>query len=96
MRLARSLVRRTYRSSRALITWRRGAGAMDIRGSVFCAVREPAPSPLCAYYAAGIQRLMSLFGIDTQVFTQHCRATGARQCLIAVAIRRSEAVAASI
>jgi bacteriochlorophyll 4-vinyl reductase len=95
MRLARAMVRRTYRSSRALVTWRRGAGAVDIRGSVFCAVRDPASHPLCAYYAAGIQRLMLLFGLDTQVLTQQCRATGAQQCHIAVAIRRSEAAVAS-
>jgi hypothetical protein len=69
---------------------------MDIRGSVFCAVREPAAQPLCAYYAAGLQRLMSLFDLNTQVLTQQCRATGARQCLIAVAIQQPDVAASSI
>src|SRR5688572_18553178 len=50
MRLARSMVRRTYRGSRAIVRWRKGRGAIDIRGSIFCGVRDRVEAPLCEFY----------------------------------------------
>jgi hypothetical protein len=86
MRLARRLVRQTYAGSRAIVRWRaRGIGAVDLRGSLFCQVREPTAQPLCAFYAAAILRLSSLFELDLDVQTDGCRATGAPRCLIALA-----------
>src|SRR5262245_42756500 len=62
MRLARRLVRQTYAGSRAVVRWRsRGVGAIDLRGSLFCQVREPSPQPLCEFYAAAVRRLLELF-----------------------------------
>jgi len=88
MRLARRLVRQTYGGSRALVRWRGfGVSAVDLRGSLFCQVREPTPQPLCQYYSAAIARLMTLFGLDVRVATDGCRATGAPTCVIGLAIR---------
>jgi hypothetical protein len=88
MRLARRLVRQTYAGSRAIVRWRaRGVGAVDLRGSLFCQVREPAAQPLCEFYAAAIRRLTALFDLDFTVQTDGCRATGAPRCLIALAHR---------
>ena len=80
MRLARRLVRQTYGGSRAIVRWRAGGvGAVDLRGSLFCQVREPTAQPLCQYYAAAIDRLTALFGLDVRVrdrrLPRHRRAT---------------------
>jgi bacteriochlorophyll 4-vinyl reductase len=91
MRLARRLVRQTYAGSRAIVRWRaRGVGAVDLRGSLFCQVREPAAQPLCEFYAAAIRRLTALFHLDITVQNDGCRATGAPRCLIALAHRPEE------
>jgi hypothetical protein len=91
MRLARRLVRHTYAGSRAIVRWRaRGVGAVDLRGSLFCQVREPAAQPLCEFYVAAIRRLTVLFQLDFTVQTDGCRATGAPRCLIALAHRTEE------
>lgn len=88
MRLVRRLVRQTYSGSRAVVRWRSGGvGAVDLRGSLFCQVREPVAQPLCAFYAAAFKRLAALFQLDVDVQTDGCRGAGAAKCLIALAIR---------
>jgi bacteriochlorophyll 4-vinyl reductase len=84
LRLARKMVRRTYGGSRAIVRWRSGAATVDIRGSIFCKVRERADHPLCEYYVSAIHRLMALFNLEADVATEGCRATGAPQCLILI------------
>ena len=78
MRLARAMIRRTYRGSRAIVRWRKGRGAVDLRGSIFCEVRDRVEQPLCEFYAAAIRRLMHLFSLEVEVGTEQCRATGRR------------------
>ncbi len=87
MREARAMIRKTYRGSRAIVRWRQGRGAVDIRGSIFCEVRDRVEQPLCEYYASGIRRLMYLFNLDVEIGTDQCRATGAGQCLMTVLVR---------
>lgn len=87
MRVARIMVRNTYRGSRAIVRWRKGRGAVDIRGSIFCEVRDRVEQPLCEFYASAIRRLMYLFKLDVEVGTEQCRATGAGQCLMTVLVR---------
>jgi len=87
MRLARTMIRNTYRSSRAIVRWKKGRGAVDIRGSIFCEVRDRVEQPLCEFYASAIRRLMFLFNLDVEVGTEQCRATGAGQCLMSVLVR---------
>jgi len=84
MGLARAMVRSTYGGSRAVTRWRSDRGAVDIRGSLFCEVREPVPHPLCDFYASAIRRLMVEFGLEVEVDTAQCRATGGGQCLMVV------------
>jgi len=85
--IAREMVRNTYGGSRAVVRWRRGRAAFDIRGSIFCEVRDRVEQPLCEYYASAIRRLMYLFNLDVEVGTEQCRATGAGQCLMTVLVR---------
>ena len=87
MRVARGMVRRTYRGSRAIVRWKKGRGAVDIRGSIFCEVREPVKQPLCEFYASAIRRLMYLFNLDVEVGTNQCRATGAGPCQMTILVR---------
>jgi hypothetical protein len=91
MRLARLMIRNTYRGSRAIVRWRQGRGAVDIRGSIFCEVRDRVEQPLCEFYASAIRRLMYLFSLDVEVGTEQCRATGGGQCLMTVLVRPTEA-----
>src|SRR5688572_1076368 len=77
MMVARRMVRATFGGSKAVVRLRKGGGAIDIQGSIFCTVRERVPLPLCAFYAAAIRRLMHLFGLNVAVDTTSCRATGA-------------------
>ena len=88
MRIARRLVRHTYAGSRAIVRWRSGGvGAVDLRGSLFCQVREPTTQPLCEFYAAAIRRLTALFQLNVTVQTDGCRGTGAARCTIALTVR---------
>src|SRR5687768_11464370 len=87
MRVARTMVRSTYRGSRAIVRWKKGRGAVDIRGSIFCEVRDKVEAPLCEFYASAIRRLMYLFNLDVEVGTEQCRATGAGACLMTVLVR---------
>ena len=88
MRLSRTLVRRTYRGSRAIVRWRKGRAVVDIRGSIFCGVRDRVERPLCEFYVSAIRRLMQLFEIAVDVETDHCRATGTGQCILGVSVRQ--------
>ena len=88
MRLVRRLVRQTYSGSRAIVRWRAGGtGAVDLRGSLFCQVREPVGQPLCAFYAAAIEKLAALFELNLNVQTDGCRGAGAPKCLMAMSSR---------
>lgn len=87
MRVARKMIHTTYTGSRAIVRWRKGMGAIDIRGSIFCEVRDRTEQPLCEFYASAIRRLMYLFDLDVEVGTEQCRATGAGQCLMSVLVR---------
>ena len=87
MRLARAMVRSTYRGSRAIIRWRKGKGAVDLRGSIFCEVRDRVETPLCEFYASALRRLLLLFSLDAEVGLEQCRATGAGQCVMVILVR---------
>ena len=87
MRVARSMVHSTSSQSRAAVRIRKGRAEVNIRGSIFCDVRDRAEHPLCDYYVAAIRRLLSQFNLDAEVGTEQCRATGGGQCLVSVLLR---------
>ena len=93
LRTARAMVRSTYPGTRATIRVRRGAVTVDLRGSLFCEVRELVPSPLCGYYATAIARLLQLFSIHADGDVHECRAAGVRRsCVVNVATGPSAAI----
>jgi bacteriochlorophyll 4-vinyl reductase len=94
LRTARSLIRDTYPGTRALIRVRRGTATVDLRGSLFCEVRELASHPLCAFYVAAIARILQLFALNADVQVVECRAAGVRRaCILNVALQPSLDVA---
>ena len=85
MRVVRSVVRRTCRTSRANVRWRKGRGGVRIRGSIFCGVRGTVEEPLCEFYASAIRRVMLLFSLVAEVETED------EDCLMQVSVRPAEA-----
>jgi bacteriochlorophyll 4-vinyl reductase len=81
---AKSLVRMSYDGSRASWRIRRGNARIAVRGSVFCSVREPASHPLCGYYAAACERMLSMFELAAPVTVESCKATGAEACVLTI------------
>ena len=87
LRTARALVRDTYPGSRAIVRLRRGTASVDLRGSLFCEVREASILPLCGFYASAIARVLQLFGLHADARVNECRAGGARKgCLLSVVV----------
>lgn len=92
LRNARALVRATYPSSRALTHVKRGVVTIDLRGSLFCEVREASMEPLCGFYAAAISRLLQLFDISADARVSECRAAGRQKgCILSVTLTGGDA-----
>jgi hypothetical protein len=91
MRRARRMIRETSRGSCAIVHRHKGRVSVQIRGSVFCGVRDRVGQPLCGFYASAIRRLMLLFNLEVEVATEQCRATGAEQCVMTVLVRSAGA-----
>ena len=87
LRTARALVRDTYPGSRAIVRFKRGTASVDLRGSLFCEVREASMLPLCGFYASAIARVLQLFALRADAHVTECRAAGRRKgCLLSVVV----------
>ncbi len=98
LRAAAALVRSTYPGSRVVFKIRRGTAAIDLRGSLFCEVREVSAMPLCAFYASAIARVLQLLGLEASARVHECRATSrGTGCRLTVEVRgaRSDQSAAA-
>ena len=85
LRTARALVRETYPGSRAIMRLKRGTASIDLRGSLFCEVRETSILPLCGFYASAIARVLQQFALRADAQVTECRAAGGRKgCLLSV------------
>jgi bacteriochlorophyll 4-vinyl reductase len=90
LRTSRNLVRATYPGSRAIVRVRKDAASVDLRGSLFCEVREASVQPLCGFYAAAISRLLQHFAVPADARVEACRAAGGGQgCLMSVVVRQA-------
>jgi bacteriochlorophyll 4-vinyl reductase len=88
LRSARSLIRATYPGSRAIIRFRKDTASVDLRGSLFCEVREISVRPLCGYYAAAVSKVLEHFAVPAETRLDACRAAGGGQgCLMSVIAR---------
>jgi bacteriochlorophyll 4-vinyl reductase len=98
LRTASALVRATYPGSRAIVRLKGGSASIDLRGSLFCEVREVSMLPLCGFYAAATARVLARFALQADVRVNECRAGGGRRgCLLRVDVtaRRTGASAAA-
>jgi hypothetical protein len=87
LRTARALVRSTYPGSRAIVRVKRGTASVDLRGSLFCEVREAPGLPLCGFYAAAIARVLHLFALRARAHVTECRAaTDRRGCQLSIVL----------
>jgi hypothetical protein len=94
LRVARMLVRSTYPGSRAIVRLKKGTASVDLRGSLFCEVRETSIVPLCGFYASAIGRVMELFELRADASVTECRAGGGRKgCLLSVVVNTGPAPA---
>jgi hypothetical protein len=90
LRTARTLVRSTYPGSRAIVRVRRANASIELRGSLFCEVREAAAFPLCGFYAAAITRVLERFSIAADAEVVECRGAGTRRgCSMSITLGRS-------
>ena len=98
LRTARALIRSTYPASRGMTKIRRGVVTVDLRGSLFCEVREPSVLPLCGFYASAIARLLQLYRVEADARISQCRASvaGQKGCVLSVTLntRAADTVAA--
>jgi len=85
--VAQWMAQSTYGDTNVKVQWRQWRGAVDLKSSLFCEVRDRVKSPLCEFYASALRRLMSTFNLDADVVMDECRATGATRCAMSVTVR---------
>jgi hypothetical protein len=87
LRVGRMLVHNTYPGSRALMRVKKTDASVDLRGSLFCEVREASMEPLCGFYASAIAGVLKLFDVTADARVNECRASGAaRGCVLSVTL----------
>ena len=96
LRAASALVRATYPGSRVIVRVKRGVASVDLRGSLFCEVREATDMPLCGFYASAIARVLDHFALQADAQVNECRAASrGKGCRLKVELRRAGASAAA-
>ena len=93
--LSRRIVKQTFRGSSASVRLRRGAGTMDIEGSIFCELREAAGWPMCVFYCAVVEQFVQHFDIEARVHVEGCKAAGGGRCTMIVTILGARAAQAA-
>jgi hypothetical protein len=83
-RVAGDLVRSVSNLSKVSVRVRQQVARIEVQGSVFCAVREAQPSPLCGFYVAMAEYAIQHFGLTATGRIEHCRAVSAGACVIVV------------
>ena len=92
LRTGRTLVSATYPGSRAVVRVRRDTASIDLRGSLFCEVREASVQPLCGFYSAAIARVLQHFAVPADARLETCRAAGGGQgCTMSVVVKPAQA-----
>lgn len=90
MRVGRDIARAAYPGSKIVCRLHRDGGQIEVRGSIFCQVREPVDRPLCGFYEGVVVGLMELFAIRGAVRLSRCRAAGGNVCQMQVVWQAGE------
>jgi bacteriochlorophyll 4-vinyl reductase len=89
LRTARALVSATYPGSRAIVRLKKDVASVDLRGSLFCEVREASVQPLCGFYASAFSRVLRHYAVPGEARHEGCRAAGGGQgCTMSVIVSR--------
>ena len=89
LRLAARLVRASYKRARLTFSVRKNVAVLDLRGSVFCDVRDPVDHALCGFYTAAFARLLALFDVPARIDVTSCRAAGGGTCAMTVTVEQT-------
>lgn len=88
LRMMKGLVRATYPGTRVIVRVRRAEAAIDLRGSLFCEVRETSARPLCGFYLSALLRVFELLDVPADGRADACRAAGGGQgCRMSLVVR---------
>lgn len=82
LRVAGAIVQNVGHASRASSRVRGNQAKVQVDASVFCAVREAQPAPLCGFYLASSVAVLGAFGIVASGRLEQCRASGGSTCVI--------------
>jgi hypothetical protein len=95
VRIARQIVRDVSSISTAATRVRRGRATMRVDSSVFCGVRDPHATPLCAFYRALVMESLRTFQVPADVAIESCRAVSGTgvACLIRIELAPSKPAA---
>jgi hypothetical protein len=84
LRIAAGIVRQVCSASRASTRLSRRAAHLEVRDSVFCAVRARQPLPLCGFYAAAAAETLTILGVPARAQVERCHAVAGGSCRIAL------------
>jgi hypothetical protein len=84
LRIARRLVHQSYTGSRASVRIRRGVGAVEIKCSIFCGVRDRTTHPLCYFYASAVATILRHLDVIASAAVTACQAEGSPSCQVEV------------
>jgi hypothetical protein len=95
LRIARQIVRDVSSTSAAATKVRRGHATMRVDTSVFCGVRDPQSTPLCAFYRALVMESLRAFQVPADAAIESCRAVSGTgvACLIRIELAPSKPAA---
>jgi hypothetical protein len=91
LRVAAGIVRHVSSASRAAITIRKRNVRVDVKASLFCAVREKHATPLCGFYAALVIETLALLDAPATGRVEACHAVEGGTCVIAIELSESAA-----
>ena len=86
LRMASSIIRDVSTATRTAVRFKRGQGQITIRGSLFCAVRDPQTAPLCGFYAAAAAATLTRLGTPAKGHIESCCAVQGDVCVVALEV----------
>jgi hypothetical protein len=86
LRMASSIIRDVSTATRTAVRFKRGQGQITIRGSLFCAVRDPQTAPLCGFYAAAATETLTRLGTPAKGHIESCCAVQGDVCVVALEV----------
>jgi predicted hydrocarbon binding protein len=69
---------------------------MEIRGSIFCEVRETVGWPTCVFYSAAVEQFVQCFDISAKVVVSQCKGAGDSCCTMTVKILGEHAAESAV